>query len=296
MSIDTCKEFRNDYSAYLDGELGDFRRDEVVSHLGGCEACSREMARLKQGSGVLRQAAERCGDECPDLWSALAARLPSVCELVQDDFSAYLDGELIPPAKEGVSEHLQSCQPCHERFQDMSRVTALISRGLELPPSMPLDIWSSVSHRLTEDCSLIGEELSSFYDREVSADRHRSVTAHLLECADCRDQLSLVTHTGDLLQNLYQPDLPEDFDLWPLIKNKIKVVPFGHRERKRRTLLHRRLYATAAVIAVGVLASIALFVNFHSVDSIQPVTAESYLIESALGEPAELAEAVVYEN
>lgn len=292
-----CDSFKDDLSAYLDGELDNARQTEVIEHLGICAGCSDECSSLKSMSALLAKGQESVGMDFSSLWQGIQSKMPTICEVIQEDLSAYLDGELIAPSKEGVADHLKTCPPCHEDFQNLSSVNGLISQGLKIPEQMQVDIWSGLAARLNEDCGIIGEELSSFYDREVTADRHRAVTSHLLDCADCRDHLQSISSNGDLLRAHYQPNLPEDFDLWPSIRAKIAVVPFAPRDKKKKTLAARRLYAVAAVVAAGVLAAVAGFVNFtHPSVAIAPVPAETYLIESALGEPADLAESVVYEN
>jgi anti-sigma factor RsiW len=295
MSI--CAEFEEDLSAYIDGQLEAARRSEIDTHMGNCGVCLNEHNQLRETVKMFALSNLAASAKCPDLWSELSAKLPPVCEVIEEDFSAYLDGELIAPAKEGVSEHLQACPPCHNKFQDLSKVNGMLSRGLELSSSIEVDIWSELKNRLDEDCQLIRDELSSFYDREVTAARHRTITTHLLECTDCRDQLALVTQTGDILRSSYQPEFPESFDLWPDIKSKMNVVQFAPKEKRKKDSANKRVYAVAAVVLGGMLAGLTLFANFNNVGTnLKPVTAESYLIESALGEPADMAEAMVYEN
>ena len=43
-----CSEVRDLIHAYVDGELSPDEREAVASHLGGCEACSRELASLER--------------------------------------------------------------------------------------------------------------------------------------------------------------------------------------------------------------------------------------------------------
>lgn len=290
----SCAAFQDEVSAYLDGELEDSSMPEVDEHLGQCQPCRDLRDNYKRVTALVVSSSEKI--EIPDIWSAMQSKLPSVCELVEEDFSAYLDGELIASAKDGVSEHLQACTPCHDKFQALSKVNGLLSQAMELPAGLELDIWSGIANRLEEDCVLIKEELSSFFDREVTPPRHRAITSHLLDFNDCRDQMSAITSTGEMLRSHYQPDFPEDFDLWPQIKAKMQVVPFAPKEKRRKAVAARRLYAVAAVVVGGVLAAIGFFVNVHSASTLQPVTAEAYLIDSALGEPAEVPEAMVYET
>lgn len=295
MAVQTCT-YCEDLSAFLDGELESSRQDDLIDHLEACGECQKARSEFGSISKFFMEAKSSSLAGAPDIWSLIADKVPSVCECVQEDLSAYLDGELVVPAKEGVSEHMAKCQPCLDKFQNLSQVNGLLSRGLELPQEVELDIWSKLKDRLDEDCVLIGDELSAFYDREVTAPRHRAVTSHLLECSDCRDDLSLISQTGETLRDLYRPEIPDNFDIWPQIQSKIQILPFAPKEKRRQSVVHKRLYLAAAVVVSGVLAAITFFVNFHSTSSIEPVTAESYLIESALGEPADMAEAVVYDN
>lgn len=291
-----CTELKEELSAYIDGELEAGKQSQITEHLGQCADCQGAHTEMRSTVSVIAQGKLATFAKCPDIWSAMQSKLPSVCETIEEDFSAYLDGELIVPAKEGVSEHLGACTPCHEKFQNLSQVNGLLSRGLEMPENVEINLWASIRNRLDEDCQLIRDELSSFYDREVTPPRHRAITSHLLECSECRDQLALITQTGELLRANYQPDFPEGFDLWPEIKAKMAVVPFAPKEKRRKDFMHRRMYGVAAAVVAGVLATISFFVNVHSASTIQPVTAESYLIESALGEPTDVAEAMAYEN
>lgn len=291
-----CADFSEDLSAYIDGELDAGRQSELLEHMGACGDCQTAHSNLRQTVSLVSQGKLAAYAKCPDIWSALSSKLPSVCEIIEEDFSAYLDGELIIPAKEGVSEHLQDCSPCHTKFQGLSQVNGLVSRGLELSDSVEIDLWASIRGRLDQDCQLIRDDLSSFYDREVTPQRHRAITGHLLECSDCRDQLALINQSADLIRESYQPDFPEEFDLWPQIKSKMNVVQFVPKEKRRKEFLSRRMAAIAAVVAGGVLAGATVLYNFSIGANLRPVTAESYLIESALGEPASMAEAMVYEK
>lgn len=294
--MSVCAQFKDDISALIDGELDASRNSELEEHLNSCADCQQQHLALRQTSSLLAQAKLASLAACPDIWSAMAGKMPPICEIVEEDFSAYLDGELIVPAKEGVSEHLQDCKPCHGKFQDLSHVNGMLSRGLELPANLEIDIWAEIKNRLDEDCQLIKDELSSFYDRELTPDRHRTITGHLLECGDCREQLAMISQAGEMLRSSYQPEFPENFDLWPDIKAKMNVVQMAPKEKRQREFPSKRLYAVAAVFVGGALAALTIFLNFNAGASVKPVTAESYLIESALGEPADMAEAMVYEN
>lgn len=299
----SCTDFQDDLSSFVDGELDQHRQSALASHLSECELCKRNHEDFKKVTVLMQSATARIQETAPDLWSALNGKMPSVCECIQEDLSAYLDGELIAPAKEGVSAHLEGCTVCHAKFQELSSVTRLLSTGLQLPDKFEVDIWSGIKTRLNEDCVLIRSELSAFIDREVATLRHREITAHLTECAECKTEFLALSETGDALRSSYQPEFPENFDLWPAIQAKLSVVPFERKEKtaasgnKGKVVPMRRLAAVAAAVMAGVSATMIYFsMQNGSSSSVEPITAEAYLIDQSLGEPANVAEAVVYEH
>jgi hypothetical protein len=107
---------------------------------------------------------------------------------------------------------------------------------------------------------------------------------------------------GDMIRESYKPDIPADFNLWPGIKSKLAVVQFAPKSQPQvaaKTGIHRRYYIGAAVAAsfAMVFGLGAVWLNSPEQSStIRPVSAEAYLINSSLLEPADKAEAVVYEE
>lgn len=297
----SCTDFKEDLSSFLDGELDQHRQSALSAHLSDCFGCKRDHDEFRRVGKYLQSVTANAQEAAPDLWSAVSLKMPSVCECVREDLSAYLDGELIASAKEGVSQHLEQCAECHQRFQQLSSVTRVLSTGLQLPENIEVDIWGGVKSRLNEDCVLIRSELSSFIDREVATLRHRSITNHLTECADCKDEFVGLAETGDLLRSYYQPEVPAELDLWSGLQEKINVVPFERKEKTAaatgRVVPMRRLAAVAAAVVAGVAATLIYFAagNNHN-QEVELVTAEAYLIDQSLGEPADVAEAVVYEH
>jgi anti-sigma factor RsiW len=293
-----CSKYIEDLSALEDGELTSDEQSALHQHLSACFPCSQAKEQMQRLGGLLRTNNQFVTkNSAPDLAGALIGKLASVCQCVQEDLSAYLDGELIASAKEGVTEHLSLCSVCLSKFNDLTRINNLLSSGLKLPESINTDIWSSLKSRLNDDCLLIRSELSAFIDREVATLRHRAITIHLTECSDCSREFSELSQTGDLLRDVYKPDLAEDFDLTQGLRERLKVVPFQPSERRRAPLTVRRMYAAAAVAAVGIMVSLGfLWFGHSSAHAVQPVTAEAYLIDQSLGDPADVAEAVVYDH
>jgi anti-sigma factor RsiW len=293
----SCTELKEDLSSLLDGELEQHRQTVLVEHLSACAGCRTEQNRFKSLGLLLRKGTAETQEKAPDIWSSLSVKLPGTCECVQDDLSAYLDGELIAPAKEGVTKHLEECSVCLSKFQELSSVTSLLSKGLVLPTNLEVDIWAGVKARLNEDCLLIKTELSAFIDREVNTLRHRAITAHLTECDDCTHEFNELSQTGDVLRSMYQPANADSIDLWPAIQARMNVLPFEAKEKKRAPLAVRRLYAVAAAAVLGVAAASGIIWYSHmNQPQVAPVTAEAYLIDQSLGDPSDVAEAVVYDH
>ncbi len=295
----SCIDFKEDISSFLDGELDEHKQSALTSHLSVCSDCTRDQKEYKSVARLLQSSTSLTQNAAPDIWASLSSKMPGVCEVIQEDLSAYLDGELIAPAKEGVNQHLEQCSVCHGKFQELSNVTRLLSTGLQLPEVMEIDIWAGIKARLNEDCVLIRSELSSFIDREVATLRHRSITNHLTECAECKGAFQRLSESGELLRNQYQPEIADDFDLWPAIQSKMNVLPLERKDKVavRSIAPMRRLAAVAAAVVAGIGITMFYFSSTQSGSSgYEPITAEAYLIDQSLGEPADVAEAVVYEH
>jgi predicted anti-sigma-YlaC factor YlaD len=304
MMFDSCEQVREELSTLLDGELSGSLKSELETHLTSCAECGKEYEQLKDVNEILNKVLSM-NEETPDIWLKLKDRLPSVCEVIQEDLSAYLDGELTVPAQEGVNQHLKECQTCLGQFQALTLTNQALAKGLELPTTVNVDIWSGVKERLTKDCNLIDSELSAYLDQEVVTLRHREITKHLAECETCRLEFARLSGVGDLIRDAYKPTIPDNFDLWPQIKSKLNVVQFTPKVESQQTSIKvknrgidRRYYLGAAVAAVLVLVFGlgGFWLNNPGQSNITPVSAESYLIDTSLLEPADRAEAVVYEE
>lgn len=294
--ISSCAAFRDDLSSFLDDHADETRKSAISVHLADCAGCRQEYESLKSLNSMLSSALRPETTPAPDIWPALSARLPGVCEVIQEDFSAYLDGELAAAAQEGVNQHLKGCVPCKEQFGRINATNQFLSEGLTLPPSVKVDLWAAVKSRLNEDCALIQTELSAYVDQEVPTLRHRSITAHLIDCPNCHGLFNQLSEVGEVVRSSYQPVFPDNFDLWPEIKSKIQVVPFAPRKTRSRVLSQRLYLVGAAAVVMGIVGSLAFFLNVKPDAGVRPVSAEAYLLESALMEPPDSAEAVVYEN
>jgi predicted anti-sigma-YlaC factor YlaD len=301
-----CDRCRIELSAYLDGELEKEFHQEVQAHLGNCEPCSDELTTLKSLTTLLTENILGPEASMPDIWAGIEGSLPSVCDVMREDLSAYLDSELTPPAQEGVNKHLKECNDCLSDFKALNAANQFLVKGLELPASIKVDLWPAVKARLNEDCALIKSELSSYVDQEVPTLRHRGITTHLMECQDCRLEFNQISSVGDIIRDVYKPELPENFDLWPEIRSKLQVVPFSPKTAEPAAAAsnkpakfsgRKNVYLTAAAaVTIAIAGSLTFFVISPQPAPAETVSSENYLIESALMEPTDNAEAVVYEQ
>lgn len=300
--VESCEQYRLELSALLDEQLDKQMTAEVEGHLAECADCTQEMDTLKSLCQLMSGQFKSDELEMPDLWAKMKDQVPTVCEVMDEDLSAYLDGELPVTAQEGVNVHLKECEPCLLKFKALNSTNQIISKGLELPQAVKVDLWPAVKSRLNEDCALIHTELSPYFDQEVATLRHRAITTHLVDCQGCRDEFNRLSGVGEILREHYKPDIPEDFDLWPAIKSQLQVVPFTPRAAQPAAKVAnkpglRRAYwmSAAAAVVIGIIGFGSFWLMSPSTSAIQTVSAEDYLIESALAEPAGSAEAVLYE-
>ncbi|MBX9939627.1 MAG: zf-HC2 domain-containing protein [Candidatus Obscuribacterales bacterium] len=297
-----CLSIQDELSAHLDGQLTGSLKSRVEGHLENCSGCQTELESLKQVQSFLSKAFSGDGANVPDIWEKMAGQVPSVCDVIQEDLSAYLDGELTVPAQEGVNKHLKECETCLSQFTELNATNRLLAKGLELPASAKVDIWSGVKSRLNADCALIDNELSAYLDQEVVTLRHREITKHLTDCPSCREEFGRISSIGELIRESYKPEIPENLDLWPGIKSKLTVVQFTpknqSKEKSRGIGIDRRVYIGVACAAgfVALFGMAALWLTGPADSGLKRVSSEEYMIESILLEPADKAENVIYEE
>jgi len=299
---DLCQKYRSELSALIDGQLDAKVQTEMQLHITDCHGCTQELDTLKSLEEFLSQNMAVEGLDVPEIWDLMQAELPSICDVIRDDLSAFIDNELPPPAHEGVDKHLKECLPCLSAFKELNNTNKLIAKSLELAPSIKVDLWPAVKARLNEDCALIQNELSAYADQEVEILRHRTITRHLVDCSDCKIRFQSISSGGEVLRNSYKPAMADDFDLWSDVKRQLQVVPItlkagqqtGQTVTNTKSKNPRVYLASAAAVVVLMVASGGIFVGLTK-HKVVPLSSEAYLIESAMSQPTEIAEAVVYD-
>ena len=71
------------------------------------------------------------------------------CSDVQDQLSAYYDGEMSENSLAAIAQHLAQCEPCASEFAAFKAVTRAVSQMPE--PQPPATIWDGISAELPDD-------------------------------------------------------------------------------------------------------------------------------------------------
>jgi hypothetical protein len=71
------------------------------------------------------------------------------CSEVQEQLSAYFDGELPPEREALIAEHIDGCAPCAEKLAGFEKLSAM-SAELRHPPA-PAELWDGLEAKLDAD-------------------------------------------------------------------------------------------------------------------------------------------------
>jgi anti-sigma factor RsiW len=291
-----CSRHQNNFSALIDEQLDFNSKFEIQQHLNDCAECSSEMVKWRDFEVILEESLHEVEGEIPDLWSSLADRLPSVCELIEEEMSAYLDEELSGAAQDGVNNHIATCSDCRHKFELLEETNERLRAVLLEPVELKVNLWDSIKSQLNANCTLISAELSPFVDQEVTNDRHRSISQHLMECTNCSNALQQLTALGDFLKENHVHIVPDDLDILPGLRNRLRNIPQVQEEKRvpnRKPLLIGALGVVAALAVFGIAASLFLL-SLHG--DTRMVSSEDYLIDYALSEPSKKIEAIVSDD
>ncbi len=148
--VEACEKYRMELSALLDEQLDKQLKSEVEEHLSGCTDCSQEMETLKSLCQLIGREMEPDNVEMPDLWAKMKDQVPTVCQVMDEDLSAYLDGELEATQCEAIEAHCQTCPSCAAVVHGL-RETIGLCRGAvaaELPDAVKQKAQRSISQLL----------------------------------------------------------------------------------------------------------------------------------------------------
>jgi anti-sigma factor RsiW len=289
-----CSHYKDSFSALIDKRLDLPDVSAVEEHLLDCADCTQHLAQLK----LLCQTLSHSFSSAPgsaadsDIWSDVAGKLPNPCELVQADLSNFLDGELVSAAQEGVRGHLKECNNCLKQFRELNTTNRLIVEGLGLPPKTKVDLWPAVKTQLNDNCNVIENDLSAFIDQQMPTERHRNVTAHILECPRCGDTVRGFSRLGDLIEQQYGPGQTNGPDLIAGVRNKLRVVPFTPKEQVKPARRFPVFLVVSLLVGLFAIALLSMAVILH----VHPheISSEDVLINTAFAKTPQSPEAAVY--
>lgn len=102
---------------------------------------------------------------------------------LDDQLSAYLDGELHAEELSSVTAHLSRCEQCIAEFRSLREARAAV----RLLPRMDLPVDVAASFGL--ETAHLGMLLSAFLDGEVTGVESRRVQGHIAACGECANEL-----------------------------------------------------------------------------------------------------------
>jgi anti-sigma factor RsiW len=291
-----CARHQSNFSPLLDDEIEFNQKFDLQRHIADCQDCSTLLIKWREFQAFFSKELHASLHSVPDLWSDLALKLPTVCELQQEEFSAYLDDELPASAQDGIRNHLHDCAPCRKQFAGLTRTNEIVGGLAKEAPDVEIDLWGAIKRHLNANCALINAELSPFVDQEVPNLHHRNIAQHLMECATCDVSFRKFFFIGELMRQNYAPVLSDNFDLLPGIKNKMRVVGVAKEEAQtwpKRPVLLISLTVGAVVMLIGL---VAIWCLLSMKEPTRTVSSEAYLIKYSLAEPAKNIEAAVADD
>jgi predicted anti-sigma-YlaC factor YlaD len=288
-----CARHQSNFSSLLDEEIEFNQKFDLQRHIAECQDCSTLLLKWREFQAFFSRELHASLHSIPDLWSDLATKLPTVCELQQEEFSAYLDDELPASAQDGIRNHLHDCAPCRKQFAGLTRTNELVSGVVKEALDVDVDLWGAVKTQLNANCALINAELSPFVDQEVPNLHHRNIAQHLMECATCDVSFRKLFFIGELMRQNYAPVLSDNFDLLPGIKSKMRVLGTAKEEPRTWPKRPAIVISLAVVAAVTLIGLVAVWCLLSMKEPTPPLSSEAYLIKYSLTEPAKNIEAAV---
>jgi len=289
-----CGQYKDSFSALIDKQLDLPNVSAVEEHLVDCQDCSEHLDQMRLLSRTLSNCLSDIDKGSIDIWMDVADKMPNLCELVQGEMSNFLDGELVLASQEGVRGHLKECNVCLKQFRDLNTTNRLIAEGMNLSSKTQIDLWPLIRTQLNEDCNVIENDLSAFVDQQMPTERHRIVTAHILECPRCSETVRSFSRLGTLMENLYKPPVLVGPELLGGVKSKLQVVPFTPKQQAKPS--NRFPTILVASIAAGLGGIALLCFAMVATGRPQAVSCERVLIHTAFAQTPDSPEAAVYEH
>jgi len=144
------------------------------------------------------------------------------CENIKILLSAYLDNEVSAEEAIIIEKHLAICPDCREELDFLKNISSKVQHFLGNHTFEMPDLTESVINRYNRSSSLscgeVLEELSAYFDGELSPSVYYSVEDHLSECEECNEKFQQLEKLRALIK-LSVDSL--DIDLWESVYKRI---------------------------------------------------------------------------
>lgn len=285
---DSCDKFLQLLSSYIDNEVNDSEKRCIEEHINACESCNAEYLMMKNLSSQVQALMNSEDIPIPDFSSSIMERLNTPqdkkCEEVAEELSAFFDGELDTVNYYSIEEHLESCETCKDKYQQLEYIRKLIKSSVE---SLDIDLWEKVYARLIQpdqlECGFVMNELSAYMDKELPGVLQRNISEHILSCKTCRKEFeNIKTIQEKVKQILLWP--AEDVNLWPAISYRL------NREIRHRTFMWSSAASMLTICLVWLSLSNVLMPIENGTISIRPDVKDSTELSLSPMDPNIVAE------
>jgi len=221
-----------------------------------------------------------------------------ICDEVKELLSPYFDGEVTYKEKNLIEKHLETCQNCRQKLENLKRTTSLVRKASVCNFSenlLPVEM---------QKCLRVKANLSAFIDGELDRKETIELLEHVINCEFCRSQYEKIKQTQDYTRSYLEKSLNNG--VYPN-KNKPHVIILEQiREQKKRTKI---LSSAAALAFIAVLSWFPTFqleptitpteinidkTRFIQTDKPMYVNAEDYVISELDTCPPEEVVSLIY--
>jgi len=133
------------------------------------------------------------------------------CDKIKKLLSAYFDNELSEEDSNNIKKHLTNCPECTNDFNNIKNVSNYF-KNLSQKVIPPLyEIANKVINRMYTDkkltCSEVLEEVSAYYDGELTLKLHYLVDEHLKNCESCHSEYENLKTISTLIKSAYAKEI-----------------------------------------------------------------------------------------
>jgi len=150
------------------------------------------------------------------------------CQEISEILYLYCDGTLESDEIMIIEKHIENCQECRTKLENIKEISALIKKSSNSIDIEKFFITENVMERLNNEnkisCNEVLEHISEYHDGEVKLKLHYLIEEHLENCPSCQKEykqleklsyilansgknIELKYESNNSLQQLVKPDL-----------------------------------------------------------------------------------------